>query len=128
MLGAATELTAKSLLLRRLGETAEPYQRGRSGQLMEAAEVLTAAGLAGAVLSGGLRPGRGQRVAAALSGAALMASSALTRFGIFEAGRALGPRPEVHRRPAARAPPPARRQRPAPGDGQRPAAHAKPSA
>jgi hypothetical protein len=28
------------------------------------------------------------RVAAALSGAALMAASALTRFGVFEAGRA----------------------------------------
>ena len=88
VLGAATELTAKSLLLRRLGETAEPYQTGRSGQLMEVAEVLTAAGLAGAVLSGGIRPGRGQRLAAALSGAALVTSSALTRFGIFEAGRA----------------------------------------
>jgi formate-dependent nitrite reductase membrane component NrfD len=88
VLGAATELTAKSLLLRRLGQTAEPYQRGRSGQLMEAAEVLTTAGLAGAVLSGGLRGGRGQRMAAALSGAALVASSALTRLGIFEAGRA----------------------------------------
>ena len=35
VLGAATELTAKSLLLRRLGETAEPYQTGRSGKLME---------------------------------------------------------------------------------------------
>jgi formate-dependent nitrite reductase membrane component NrfD len=88
VLGAATELTAKSLLLRRLGETAEPYQTGRPGKLMEAAEVLTAAGLAGAVLSGGIRPGRGQRLAAALSGAALLASSALTRFGVFEAGLA----------------------------------------
>ncbi len=88
VLGAATELTAKSLLVRRLGETAEPYHTGRTGRLMEAAEVLTAAGLAGAVLSGGLRPGRGRRLAAALSGAALVTSSALTRFGIFEAGRA----------------------------------------
>jgi formate-dependent nitrite reductase membrane component NrfD len=88
VLGAVTELTAKSLLLRRLGETAEPYQTGRPGKLMEAAEVLTAAGLAGAVLSGGIRPGRGRRLAAALSGAALLASSALTRFGIFEAGLA----------------------------------------
>ena len=127
VLGAATELTAKSLLLRRLGETAEPYQRGRSGQLMEAAEVLTAAGLAGAVLSGGLRRGRGQRVAAALSGAALMASSALTRLGIFEAGRAsardpkytVGPQRERLRQRAANGQPP--------GDGQRPPTHAKPS-
>jgi hypothetical protein len=44
--------------------------------------VLTAAGLAGAMLAGRSRP------AAALSGAALMAASALTRFGVFEAGRA----------------------------------------
>ena len=31
VLGAAAELTAKSLLLRRLGEIAEPYQNGRPG-------------------------------------------------------------------------------------------------
>jgi formate-dependent nitrite reductase membrane component NrfD len=82
VLGAATELTAKGLLLRRLGDLAEPYQAGRAGRLMEAAEVLTAAGLAGAVLAGR------SRVASGLSGAALMTASALTRFGIFEAGRA----------------------------------------
>ena len=99
VLGAATELTAKSLLVRRLGETAEPYHTGRPGQLMEVAEVLTAAGLAGAVLSGGLRPGPGQRVAAALSGAALLVSSALTRFGIFEAGRASARDPKYTVRP-----------------------------
>jgi hypothetical protein len=50
--------------------------------MMQAAEALTAAGLAGAVLAGR------SRAAAALSGAALMAASALTRFGVFEAGRA----------------------------------------
>jgi len=82
VLGAATELTAKSLLLRRLGASAQPYQSGRAGRLMEAGEVLTAAGLAGAVLAGR------SRAAAALSGAALLAASALTRFGVFEAGRA----------------------------------------
>jgi formate-dependent nitrite reductase membrane component NrfD len=128
VLGAATELTAKSLLLRRLGETAEPYQTGRSGTLMEVAEVLTAAGLAGAVLSGGLRPGRGQRVAAALSGAALIASSALTRLGIFEAGRASARDPKYTVRPQRER----LRQRAAngqpPGGGRRPGAHAKPSA
>ena len=43
VLGAATELIAKSLLLRRLGDIAEPYQAGRAGRLMEAGEVLTAA-------------------------------------------------------------------------------------
>jgi formate-dependent nitrite reductase membrane component NrfD len=81
VLGGAAELTAKSLLLRRLGPAAEPYQSGRPGTLMEAAELLTAAGLAGAVLTAGR-----SRVATAISGAALVAASALTRFGIFEAG------------------------------------------
>ena len=99
VLGAATELTAKSLLMRRLGETAEPYHTGRPGQLMETAEVLTAAGLAGAVLSGGMQPGAGQRLTTALSGAALVASSALTRFGIFEAGRASARDPKYTVRP-----------------------------
>ncbi|MGH3123504.1 MAG: NrfD/PsrC family molybdoenzyme membrane anchor subunit, partial [Streptosporangiaceae bacterium] len=93
VLGAATELTAKSLLLKRLGETAEPYQTGRSGKLMEAAEVLTAAGLAGTVLAGR------SRAAIMLSGAALVASSALTRFGIFEAGRASARDPKYVVRP-----------------------------
>jgi hypothetical protein len=49
---------------------------------MGAAEVLTTVGLAGAVLA------RRSRAAAAVGGAALMAASALTRFGVFEAGRA----------------------------------------
>jgi formate-dependent nitrite reductase membrane component NrfD len=80
--GAAAELTAKSLLLRRLGEVAEPYQSGRAGRLMEAAEVLTAAGLTAAAIGGR------NRVVAAIAGAALVASSAFTRFGIFEAGMA----------------------------------------
>jgi len=82
VLGAAVELTAKSLLLRRLGPAAEPYQAGLPGKLMETAEVLTAAGLAGAVLAGR------NRAAAAVSGVALLTASALTRFGIFEAGLA----------------------------------------
>ena len=93
VLGAATELTAKSLLLRRLGETAEPYQSGRSGKLMEVAEILTTAGLAGAVLAG--RSG----IVTRLAGAALVASSALTRVGIFEAGLASARDPKYTVRP-----------------------------
>jgi len=93
VLGAATELTAKSLLLKRLGGTAEPYQAGRSGKLMEAAEILTTAGLAGAVLGGR------SRTTIMLSGAALVASSALTRLGIFEAGRASARDPKYVVRP-----------------------------
>ncbi len=81
VIGAAAELTAKRLLLRRLGPAAEPYEKGRAGAMMKASEVLTIVGLAGAILAGR------NRAAAALSGAALMAASALTRFGVFEAGR-----------------------------------------
>lgn len=88
VLGGAAELTAKRLLLRRLGPAAEPYQQGRAGTLMQAAEALTAAGLAGAALA------RRSRAVAALAGAALMAASALTRFGVFEAGRASARDPE----------------------------------
>ena len=80
--GAAAELTAKRLLMRRLGPAAEPYQQGRAGTLMQAARSLTAAGAGGR----GARPA--QPRGAALAGAALMAASALTRFGVFEAGRA----------------------------------------
>jgi hypothetical protein len=82
VLGATAELIAKRLMMRRLGPAAEPYQKGRAGTMMEAAEGLIAVGLAGAVLAGR------SRAAAVLGGAALMAASALTRFGIFEAGRA----------------------------------------
>jgi len=50
---------------------------------LRTAKVLTAVGaLVGATL------GRRSRAAAAVAGAALLAGSALTRFGIFEAGRA----------------------------------------
>ena len=85
--GAATELVAKRLLLRRLAGSpgqslAEPYESGRTGAMLRTAEALTAAGLAGALL------GRRSRLVSALSGASLLAASALTRFGIFEAGLA----------------------------------------
>ncbi len=82
VLGAAAELTAKNLMTRRLGVIAEPYETGRAGTLLRTGEALTAAGLAGSVLAG-----RNRTVAAAC-GAAFVAASALTRFGIFEAGRA----------------------------------------
>jgi formate-dependent nitrite reductase membrane component NrfD len=82
MIGASGELVAKSRLIRRLGPAAEPYQSGQAGHLMDAAEILTIGGLSVAALGGR------NRVAAALAGAALVASSALTRFGVFQAGRA----------------------------------------
>ena len=82
VVGAGGELVAKSLLMRRLGPAAQPYQSGRAGRLMDAAEILAASGLVAAALSGR------NRVVAAAAGAALVTASALTRFGVFYAGRA----------------------------------------
>jgi DMSO reductase anchor subunit len=81
VLGAAVELAATALMERRLAMVAEPYHDGSSGWLMRLGKVLASAGTAGA-----LAFGRRSRLGAAGSGAALLAGSALTRFGIFEAG------------------------------------------
>ncbi len=80
-IGAAAELTAAQLLTRRLGMTGEPYRSGRAGTALRVSERLTAFGLAGALL------GRRSRAISALSGAALLAASAVSRFAIFDAGR-----------------------------------------
>jgi hypothetical protein len=82
-IGAAGEMTAVKLLERRIGIVAETYHEGRAGKLMRTAEALTVAGVTGA-----LALGRRSRVAAALSGTALLTASACARFGIFEAGLA----------------------------------------
>ena len=98
VLGAAAELIAKRQLISRLAGSdgrpgssepgsseqglAEPYETGTTGAILRIAEFLTAGGLAGAVL------GRRSRAVSALAGASLVAASALTRFGIFEAGMA----------------------------------------
>ncbi len=87
VLGAAVELIAKRQLIRRLARSqgqslAEPYEAGTTGAVLRLAEFLTAGALAGAVL------GRRSRAVSALTGASLMAASAMTRFGIFEAGMA----------------------------------------
>ncbi|MFE6401037.1 NrfD/PsrC family molybdoenzyme membrane anchor subunit [Streptomyces alboflavus] len=65
---------------RRLGTVAETYRRGRAGTLLRTAQALTLAGATGAVVLG-----RGRR-AAVVSGLALLAGSACTRFGVFAAG------------------------------------------
>jgi len=82
VVGATVELIAKRQLLNRIGDLKEPYETGTTGAVLRVAEFLTAGALAGAVL------GRRSRVVSALSGASLVAASALTRFGIFEAGMA----------------------------------------
>jgi formate-dependent nitrite reductase membrane component NrfD len=86
--GAATELIAKQLLIKRLGDLAEPYHTGRPGALMRTAEVLTVAGLAGGALSEFSRNRSFSKYVSRGAGLALVAASALTRFGVFEAGMA----------------------------------------
>jgi DMSO reductase anchor subunit len=80
--GAALELTAVEVMERRLGMVAEPYHQGFSGRLMRSARACTAAGIGLSVL------GRRSRVLRALAGASYVAGSVLTRFGVFEAGKA----------------------------------------
>jgi hypothetical protein len=78
--GVAAELAAVQLMKRRLGIVAEPYETGRSGGLLRAAEIISTAGICCAFA------GRRSRTLSALSGAALLAGSAVSRFGIFAAG------------------------------------------
>lgn len=80
-LGAAGELVASRVMRRRLGLVAEAYDHGRAGSLLRGAELLTAGGLAGTLLVGGR-----SRSGTAVSGLALLAGSALQRFGVFAAG------------------------------------------
>jgi len=77
----AVENAAVKAMERRLGLVAEVYREGRGGRWMRAAEVLSAAGAAGAALLAGR-----SRTAAGVSGLALLAASACTRLGVFHAG------------------------------------------
>jgi hypothetical protein len=78
--GAVLELAATHRVEHGMGLLSEPYHEGKAAPLMKAARTLTALGAAGAVL------GRRSRVVSALSGAALLAGSLATRFGVYEAG------------------------------------------
>jgi hypothetical protein len=80
--GALLELGAEQAMEASMGITAEPLHTGTGGRLLRASKTLTALGAAGSLL------GARSRVAAAVSGACLVAGSACTRFGIFEAGQA----------------------------------------
>jgi hypothetical protein len=88
LLGAASELASVKAMERRLGDVAEPYHSGVSGRLMRAAELVTVASAALSVV--GVR----SRWLGRIGGAGLLAASALTRFGIFEAGVASADRPQ----------------------------------
>jgi formate-dependent nitrite reductase membrane component NrfD len=81
VLGVIGDLVATRTMHRRMDPVAaEPLHEGRPGQMLRLSEALAVAGGIGTLL-GGRR--RGVAVA---SGLALVAASALTRFGIFEAG------------------------------------------
>lgn len=79
--GASGELVTSQLLKRRLGMVSEAMESGVAGKRLKLAEKLALGGLVGAAALG-----RRNRAAAAAAGAALVAGSALTRFGIFAAG------------------------------------------
>ena len=81
VLGAILELAAATRMERRTGRSAEPYREGRAGRLGRWSRALTGAGALGtAVLA------RRSRLAAVVSGTALVAGSACTRFAVFAAG------------------------------------------
>jgi formate-dependent nitrite reductase membrane component NrfD len=81
VLGVIGDLVATQVMHRRIDPVvAETLHDGRPGTMLRLSEALAVAGGIGTLL-GGRRRG-----VAAASGLALLAASALTRFGIFEAG------------------------------------------
>ncbi|TSD98129.1 nitrite reductase [Skermania sp. ID1734] len=81
VLGVIGDVVATRVMEHRMDPVAaEPLHHGRPGQMLRWSERLAIAGGLGALLGGGRRP------VAVASGVALMAASALTRFGVFEAG------------------------------------------
>jgi formate-dependent nitrite reductase membrane component NrfD len=81
--GALLEFAVDQRMEAAMGLTAEPLHQGKAGSYLRVAKVLNAIGVAGTVLLG-----RRRRSASVIAGAALLAGSAFTRFGIFEAGQA----------------------------------------
>jgi Polysulphide reductase, NrfD len=81
MIGVVGDLAATRVMHHRMDPVAaEPLHEGRSGMMLRLSEALAVAGGIGTLLGGRRRP------VAAAAGLALMAASALTRFGVFEAG------------------------------------------
>ena len=78
--GAGLEVAASRLLEQRLGLSAEAYTTGKANRLRKWAEYLAVGAAVGAAVGGR------RRSVVAMSGVALLAGSALQRFGVFEAG------------------------------------------
>jgi formate-dependent nitrite reductase membrane component NrfD len=84
VLGASAEMVLTKAMEHKMHEEARSsYEEGKAKWFLRAAEACTAMGVIGAVLTG-----RRNRVGAVVSGAALVAGSACTRFGLFAAGEA----------------------------------------
>jgi formate-dependent nitrite reductase membrane component NrfD len=81
--GAVTEVAATRFVERRLGLVGEVFRSGEAHRYLQRATWLTVGGAVAAVLLG-----RRSRVAAAVSGAALLAGSFSLRMGILRAGAA----------------------------------------
>lgn len=79
--GALVEFAASRRLETRLGLVAEAFTTGQAHRHLQRAGVLTAGGVLGSMLLG-----RRSRVAAALSGVALMAGGLYERLGLLHAG------------------------------------------
>lgn len=80
-LGVVGDVVAMRVMERRMDPVAaEPLHEGKAGAMLKWSERLAAAGGLGALLGGR------NRIIAAASGLALLGASALTRFGVFEAG------------------------------------------
>jgi hypothetical protein len=80
--GVLLDLVAERRMEGSMGITAATLGVGRARLLMRASRVLAAGGIVGAIALG-----HRSRVASLLSGGALVAASACTRFAIFEAGQ-----------------------------------------
>lgn len=81
--GAAADITAtKAMEAGMEPETVKHYHQGTPGKLMKASEILVAAGGVGTALAAATK----SRTLSVLSGAALVAGSACTRFGVLGAG------------------------------------------
>jgi subtilisin family serine protease len=91
--GALVELAA-SHRMEGHGLVSEPYSADKAGRLLKASKALTVGGaLVAATLAGR------SRLAAAVAGSSLLAASALTRFGIFQAGLQSADDPKYTLRP-----------------------------
>lgn len=98
--GTVGELTASRMIDGRSGLVSDAYRASRARRLRLAAEVLNVAGLIGTATVA-----RRSRLGAAAAGLALLAASALQRFGTFEAGIASAEDPKYVVVPPGQIPP-----------------------